>query len=91
MYEHFPVTMWIMDGTFWALGLFFGILTYIAAPLAAKKRGNSVSGTPGVAFLCFLAAGLLSPIKWLALLSLLDFEVIWFIFIILRGDFRKKQ
>lgn len=91
MYEHFPVTMWIMDGTFWALGLFFWILTYIAAPLAAKKRGNSVSGTPGVAFLCFLAAGLLSPIKWLALLSLLDFEVIGFIFIILRGDFRKKQ
>lgn len=91
MYEHFPVTMWIMDGTFWALGLFFWVLTYIVAPLAAKKRGNSVSGTPGVAFLCFLAAGLLSPIKWLALLSLLDFSVIWFVFIILRGDFRKNQ
>lgn len=91
MYEHFPIAMWLIDGSFWSVGLFFWVLTYIVAPLAAKKRGNSVSGTPGVAFLCFLAAGLLSPIKWLALLSLLDFEVIWFIFIILRGDFRKKQ
>lgn len=91
MYEYFPIAMWLIDGSFWSVGLFFWVLTYIVAPLAAKKRGNSVSGTPGVAFLCFLAAGLLSPIKWLALLSLLDFEVIWFIFIILRGDFRKKQ
>ena len=91
MYEHFPIAMWLIDGSFWSVGLFFWVLTYIVAPLAAKKRGNSVSGTPGVVFLCFLAAGLLSPIKWLSLLSLLDFSVIWFIFIILRGDFRKKQ
>ncbi len=91
MYEHFPIAMWLIDGSFWSVGLFFWVLTYIVAPLAAKKRGNSVSGTPGVAFLCFLAAGLLSPIKWLALLSLLDFSVIWFVFIILRGDFRKNQ
>ena len=89
--EHFPIAMWLIDGSFWSVGLFFWVLTYIVAPLAAKKRGNSVSGTPGVAFLCFLAAGLLSPIKWLALLSLLDFSVIWFVFIILRGDFRKNQ
>ena len=91
MYEHFPIAMWLIDGSFWSVGLFFWVLTYIVAPLAAKKRGNSVSGTPGVAFLCFLAAGLLSPIKWLALLSLLDFSVIWFVVIILRGDFRKNQ
>ena len=91
MYEHFPIAMWLIDGSFWSVGLFFWVLTYIVAPLAAKKRGNSVSGTPGVAFLCFLAAGLLSPIKWLALLSLLDFSVIWFVFIILRGDFIKNQ
>lgn len=91
MYEHFPIAMWLIDGSFWSVGLFFWVLTYIVAPLAAKKRGNSVSGTPGVAFLCFLAAGLLSPIKWLSLLSLLDFSVIWFVFIILRGDFRKNQ
>lgn len=63
MYEHFPIAMWLIDGSFWSVGLFFWVLTYIVAPLAAKKRGNSVSGTPGVAFLCFLAAGLLSPIK----------------------------
>ena len=91
MYEHFPIAMWLIDGSFWSVGLFFWILTYIVAPLAAKKRGHSVSGTPGIAFLCFLTADLLSPIKWLAWLSLLDFSVIWFIFIILRGDFRKKQ
>lgn len=91
MYEHFPIIMWLIDGSFWAVGLFFWVLTYIIAPLTAKSSKRNISGTPGVAFLCFLAAGLLSPIKWLAWLSLLDFSVIWFIFIILRGDFRKKQ
>lgn len=91
MYEHFPIAMWLIDGSFWALGLFFWIFTYVVAPLAAKKIKRNVSGTPGIAFLCFLTAGLLSPIKWLAWLSLLDFSVIWFVFIILRGDFRKRQ
>lgn len=91
MYELFSIAMWILDGSIWAVGLFFWIFTYIAAPLKAKKSGHNVSGAPGVAFLCFLTAGLLSPIKWLAWLSLLDFSVIWLIFIILRGDFKQKK
>lgn len=73
-----PVICWIMGGLAW-------IITYIGAPRASISSGHYVSGVPGMAFICFLAAGLVSPVKWLALLCLLDNPLIY------RLLYRKKQ
>lgn len=54
MYAHFPVVMWIIDALIWALGVFFWVFTYIAAPLESRKKGYTVSGTArNVFFLIF--------------------------------------
>ena len=57
MYAHFPVVMWIIDALIWALGVFFWVFTYIAAPLESRKKGYTVSGLPGMSFFLFLVAG----------------------------------
>lgn len=75
LYESYPVIMNIVDGIIWLVGILWWIATYIGAPLESKKNGYHVSGFPGVAFLHFLVAGLLSPYKWLALTALLDISV----------------
>lgn len=71
--------MWIVAGLLWAIGAAAWIMTYILVPIKAKKKGKNISGIPGVAFVLFLIAGLLSPYKLLALLCLIDFSVFWLI------------
>lgn len=75
LYESYPVIMNIVDGIIWLVGILWWIATYIGAPLESKKKGYHVSGFPGLAFLHFLVAGLLSPYKWLAVTALLDISV----------------
>lgn len=75
-YAHFPLVMWVIDGSIWAIGVFFWVVTYIAAPIESRKKGHNVSGLPGMAFFVFLAAGFLSPNKWLMLMSLTDVSVL---------------
>lgn len=65
----------MLPGLLWIIGMVSLGITYIGAPLASKKSGHNVSGIPGVAFFVLLVAGLVSPCKWLAFLSLLDFEI----------------
>lgn len=72
---HIEQSIWLVSGIFWFLGLLAWVVTYIGAPRASKKSGKFVSGIPGVAFICFLIAGLISPCKWLALLALTDFGI----------------
>lgn len=91
MYAHFPVVMWIIDGLIWVQGVFFWILTYIAAPLKSRKKGYPVSGLPGMAFLLFLVAGYLSPNKWLMLISLSDVSVFTLIIMICKGCICKRK
>lgn len=66
---------WIISLTGFAIGLFFWCVTYILAPLESKKKGKYVSGCPGIPFVCFFLAGLISPCKWLALLCFADLSV----------------
>lgn len=73
------IQMWIVAGILWAVGTSAWIMTYILVPIKAKKTGTNISGIPGVAFILFLIAGLLSPYKLLALLCLVDFSVLWLI------------
>lgn len=85
------MTNWIISLIGFAIGLFFWSITYIFAPLESKKSGKRVSGFPGVALICFILAGLLSPCKWLALLSLLDFSVTVLPFFLLKKFLFKKN
>lgn len=91
MYAHFPVVMWIIDGLIWALGVFFWIFTYIVASLKSKKKGYSVSGFPGMAFLLFLVAGYLSLNRWLMLISLSDVSVFALVIMICKGRICKRK
>lgn len=91
MYAHFPVVMWIIDGLIWVQGVFFWILTYIAAPLKSRKKGHPVSGLPGMAFLLFLVAGYLSPNRWLMLISLSDVSVFALVIMICKGRICKRK
>ena len=91
MYAHFPVVMWIIDALIWALGVFFWILTYIVAPLKSRKKGYTVSGFPGMAFLLFLVAGYLSPNRLLMLISLSDISVFALVIMICKGCICKRK
>lgn len=90
MYERYPVEMWTTDGIIWAIGIFFWFVTYVGAPMASKRSGHYVSGVPGAAFITFLIAGLLSPIKWLALLCFLDFSIVQFVFSSIINSIKKQ-
>lgn len=83
---------WIVSIIGFAIGLFFWCITYILAPLESKKKGKFVSGIPGMTFVCFIFAGLLSPCKWLALLCFMDLSVTLLPFFLLkRFIFNKKN
>lgn len=66
---------------FWAPGLLFWLITYVFAPRASMKSGRYISGAPGLPFLLFLTAGLISPCKWLMLAALADYKIL-----LLLGD-----
>lgn len=69
---------------FWVIGLFFVIVSY------AATRTKS-SGVPIVGGIIILIGGLLSPIKWLALLCFVDYGFWYFpISFILDGKYWKK-
>lgn len=53
MYAHFPVVMWIIDALIWALGVFFWVFTYIAAPLESRKKDILFQDCPECLFSYF--------------------------------------
>ena len=91
LYEHYPVAIWIIAGIIWTMGLICWIVTYIGAPIESKKSGHHVSGIPGVAFVLFLAAGVISPYKWLMLTALLDFSVTYLPIFLLKEHISKSR
>ena len=82
---------WGVSIVFWGLGLFFWYVTYIGAPLESKKSGKHVSGVPGTAFICFLIAGLASPIKWLTLVCFADISITLLPFYLIREHIKNKK
>ena len=83
--------IWGVSILFWGIGLFFWFATYIGAPLESKKRGKHVSGVPGMAFICFLLAGLAAPIKWLTLICLADISITMLPFFLIREHIKNKN
>ena len=59
-----------------------GVLAWIitaGACLESKKTGRHISGLPGVGGLLVIIGFLTSSVKWLALIGLLDFQLLYFI------------
>jgi hypothetical protein len=69
-----PLMKWAACIVLAPIGLFFLIMTY-GALWQSKKTGRHISGVPFFGGVFIAAAFLLSPCKWLALLSLLDYGV----------------
>lgn len=85
------MTDWLISIFAFAVGLIFWAITYIGAPIESKRKGKHVSGLPGAAFVLFLLAGLISPIKWLAFTCLLDFSVMALPFYLLINRAKSKR
>ena len=66
------------------LGLLCWIIT-IMASRASKKTGHYVSGVPGVGGILIIIGFLTSPVKWLALIGLLDFHLWYFVVRVIPG------
>lgn len=73
--QKWGVSLWLIPIILWTIGAFAWVATYIVPLLAARKKAH-MSGIPGVAFVAFIIAGLLSPHKWLAVIALVDFEIV---------------
>lgn len=72
-----------------SLGVLAWIIT-IGARISSRRTGHYVSGIPAVGGILVAAGFLFSPIKWLALIGLLDFDL-WYLIInvvaaIINGD-----
>lgn len=69
-----PMEMWAVTLIFAAIGFFFIIMTY-GALIQSYRTKKYVSGVPFVGGIIVAISFLLSPIKLLALLGLLDYGV----------------
>lgn len=85
------IVNWIITGIFWIPAILAWIITYIYLPIKCKVTGKHISGFPGVAFFLFLIGGLFAPYKKLTLLCLLDIDIFYLIFILLREFFQNKK
>lgn len=66
--------------------------TYIyCSAVKEQKKGYTVSGLPGMAFLLFLVAGYLSPNRWLMLISLSDVSVLALVIMICKRCICKRK
>ncbi|MCQ2103722.1 MAG: hypothetical protein MJY98_10940 [Fibrobacter sp.] len=63
---------WALTMVIGGLGLFFLVMTY-GALISSKKSGHYSSGVPLVGGTLIAIAFLISPMKWLAFLGLLDY------------------
>ena len=74
---------------FVGLGLLAWFVT-IGARIESKKSGRNVSGVPGVGGILIIIGFLFSPVKWLALIGLLDFDM-WYFFVRVVPDIIRAE
>lgn len=73
-----------------ALGLIAWVIT-IAARIESKRSGHFVSGIPAVGGILIAAGFLLSPIKCLALIGLLDFDLWYLLVVVIPGMLKAER
>lgn len=78
MWSNLPdSTKWVVAGILVLIGVFFMFMTY-GALITSKVKNTHISGVPFVGGFFIFLGFILSPIKWLAFLALLD-PGIWMI------------
>lgn len=65
---------WIVTIILGSIGILFLIITY-AALIISYRTGKYVSGVPSIGGIFIFTAFMLSPVKWLVVLALLDYGV----------------
>ena len=92
----FKMHPWVFPIIIGGIGILY-LIVNIAAIIETKKiqaKGSDhhISGIPFLGGIHLLIAGLISPIKWLALLCILDFTFWWFLYaIFIDARFNKSD
>lgn len=71
-------------------GAFFLAVTY-GALIISKKEGRFVSGCPCIGGICIFLAFLFSPVKWLAVLCVLDYGIWMLPYLFIRDVIKNKN
>lgn len=71
------------------LGLLAWFVT-IGARIESRKTGRFVSGVPGIGGILIIIGFLISPVKWLALIGLLDIDM-WYFFVKIVPDMIRAE
>ena len=81
---------WLLPGIVGAIGIFWIVLNLNAIRIS-KKKNKYVSGIPFIGGIHLLLAGLMSPIRWLALLFLLDYSIWSFVWALIKTSPSKME
>ena len=91
-FENHPWVFPIIIGSIGVLYLIYNIGTIIETKrIQAKGSDHHISGIPFLGGVHLLIAGLISPIKWLALFCVLDYTFWSFLYAVFIGDCFKKN
>lgn len=86
---------WVFPIIIGSIGILYLILNIGAIietkKIQAKGSDHHISGIPFLGGIHLLIAGLISPIKWLALLCVLDYTFWSFLYAVFIGNFSKKK
>ena len=91
----FKMHPWVFPAILGGIGIFYLVLN-IGADLTSRKlqkegQDRHVSGIPFLGGIHLLIAGLISPIKWLALICVLDYTIWSFLYSVFIVEVFKKD
>ena len=87
----FEMHPWVFPAILGGIGICY-IVFNILANIESKKQQRYISGIPFLGGIHILIAGLISPIKWLALLCVLDYTFWMFLYVVFFvGAFKKDK
>ena len=81
---------WAAPAVLIAIGMFFIVMSY-GALIQSKKTGKHISGVPFIGGIFVFLGFIISPIKWLAFLALLDYSYGMFIYCLLSERFKQGK
>ena len=73
-----------------AIGMFIIVMSY-GALIQSKRTGRHISGIPFFGGLFVFLGFIISPIKWLAILALVDYSYAMFVYSLLSERFKRDK
>jgi UDP-N-acetylmuramyl pentapeptide phosphotransferase/UDP-N-acetylglucosamine-1-phosphate transferase len=81
---------WAGSAILIAIGMFLIVMSY-GAFIQSKRTGRHISGIPFFGGLFVFLGFIISPIKWLAFLALLDYSYLMLIYCLLSERFKQDK